>query len=175
MTSAADVPAETVTYCQRWNNKLHKPIEPLNPAAALRKDRAKEWYTAVLGDPAAPRCYVELAWENNHVGVWFLDDELRRNVHYSFTRLDETIMFMDAVGLWYYADGAGRSLGDASRIEMVDYSADGHVRRTSIDVPRKLETVEEFSDVPLDINWEPVPAFGDYRSVTRLDREPPIT
>ena len=36
----------------------------------------------------------------------------------------------------------------------------------------RKETIEEFMDVPLDINWEPVPVFGDYTSVTRVDREP---
>ncbi len=172
MTSHTDLAAEKITYCRRWNNKLIKPIEPLTPAEALRKDRGKEWYTVVVGDVAAPRCYVEVAWENDHLGVWFLDDKLRQSAHCSFTRLDDTTLFLDAVGCWYYPRIGGRSLADASRIEKVVYKTDGFVRRRTTDVRKKKVKIEEFTDVPLDINWEPVPVFGDYRSVTRVDREP---
>ena len=170
MTSAGD--DEPIAFCRRWNTITATPIDPLTPAQAERMDQAKQWYTVVVGDPAAPRCYVEVAWENDHMGVWFLDEGLRQSVHYSFTRLDEKVMFLDAVVLWYYPNDAGRSFGDASRIEAVEYTTDGLVRRTTTDVRRQKDKIEEFSDVPLDINWEPVPAFGDYRSVTRLDREP---
>lgn len=166
------MPVETITYCERWNNKLMRPIEPLTAEEAQRRDQAKELYTVVVGDPAAPRCYVEIAWENNHVGVWFLDEVLRRSAHLSFTRLDDTMMFLDAMVLWHYPRRAGRSLEDASSIEKVVYKTDGYVRRKKIDVRKRKETIEEFTDVPLDINWEPVPVFGDYRSVTRVDREP---
>lgn len=172
MTSPAELPAETITYCERWNNTLIRPIEPLTAAEAQRRDQDKELYTVVVGDPAAPRCYVEIAWENDHLGVWFLDEKLRRSAHLSFTRLDDTMMFLDAIVLWHYSGRAGRSFEDASRIEKVVYKTDGYVRRKTIDVRKRKETIEEFSDVPLDINWEPVPVFGDYRSVTRVDREP---
>lgn len=172
MSDQADAPVEAITYCQRWNNTKIKPIEPFTPEEALRKDRAKEWYTVVLGDLAAPRCYVEVAWENNHLGVWFLDDELRQSVHYAFTRVDDTMMFLSSVSFWYYSRRVGRSLEDASRIQNVLYTTDGHVRRTTTEVRKRRDKIEEFSDVPLDINWEPVPVFGDYGSVTRVDREP---
>ncbi len=170
MTSVRD--DEPIAFCRRWNTITATPIDPLTPAQAERMDRAKRWYTVVVGEPAAPRCYVEVAWENEHVGVWFLDEGLRQSVHYSFTRLDETMMFLDAVILWCYPRRAGRSFDDASRIEAVEYTTDGLVRRTTTNVRRGKDEVEDVSDVPLGSNWEPVPAFGDYRSVTRLDREP---
>ncbi len=170
MTGTADLP-ETITYCERWSNTRCKPFEPLTPAEAQRRDQAKEFYTVVLGDPAAPRCYVEVAWENNYLGVWFLDEELRRSAHLSFTRLDDTRMFLDAVVLWHYSSRAGRSFSDASTIEKTSYKTNGFVRRTTTDVRKKRDKVEEFKDVPLDINWEPVPVFGNYTSVTRVDRE----
>ena len=163
---------EPIAFCRRWNTITATPTDPLTPAQAERMDRAKHWYTVVVGEPAAPRCYVEVAWENEHMGVWFLDEGLRQSVHYSFTRLDQTMMFLDAVVLWYYPRRAGRSFDDASRIEAVEYTTDGIVRRTTTNVRTRKDKVEEVSDVPLDGNWEPVPAFGDYRSVTRLDREP---
>ncbi|MDQ3641612.1 MAG: hypothetical protein M3450_09160 [Actinomycetota bacterium] len=79
---------------------------------------------------------------------------------------------MDAMVRWHYSRRAGRSLDDASSIEKVVYKTDGYVRRKKIDVRKRRETMEEFTDVPLDINWEPVPVFGDYRSVSRVHREP---
>ncbi len=172
MTSDGDDGGERIAYCRRWNTITATPIDPLAPAQAEEMDRAKQWYTVVVGDPSAPRCYVEVAWENDHVGVWFLDEGLRQSVHYSFTRLDGSTMFLDAVGFWHYPRGGGRSLADASRIEKVVYKPDGFVRRRTTDVRKRKDTIEEFSDVPLDINWEPVPTFGDYRSLTRVDREP---
>ena len=171
MTSAVDM-SEPIFFCERWNNKKSAPIGPLTPAQAQRRDVAKQWYTVVLGDLAAPRCFVEVAWENDHVGVWFLDDELRRYVHYSFARIDDQLMFMDAVVLWYYPDGAGRRFEDAEFIEDVEYTREGTVTRECTDVRTREVTTEHWSDVPLDINWERVPEFGDYRSLTRLDREP---
>ena len=161
MTSPDDLPVEVLTYCQRWNTTKVKPIEPLTPADALRKDQANEWYTVVVGDLTAPRCYVEVAWEKDHLGVWFLDDELRQSVHYSFTRIDDTMMFLDSVVLWHYPRRAGRSFSDASRIEAIEYTTNGFVRRTTTNVRRRRDKIEEFTDVPLDINWEPVPVFGD--------------
>ena len=171
MTSRPASSVEPVSYCQRWNNKLSKPIDPLTAAEAMKRDQAKEWYTVVLGDPAAPRCYVEVAWENDHVGVWFLDDELRQFAHHSFTKVDDERLFLDAVTLWHFPDGAGRRLTDAAVIEKLLFERDGVVRRRLTDVKTRDVTTEHWSDVPLDINWERVPAFGDYQSLTRLDRE----
>ena len=170
--SAGDDGVEPIAFCRRWNTITATPIDPLTAAEAEEMDRSKQWYTVVVGDPSAPRCYVEVAWENDHAGVWFLDEGLRQSVHYSFTRLDETMMFLDSVVLWSYPRAAGRSFDEASTIEAVEYTTEGLVRRTTTNVRKKKDKIEEFSDVPLDINWEPVPAFGDYRSLTRLDREP---
>ena len=30
----------------------------------------------------------------------------------------------------------------------------------------------KYRDVKLDINWEPVPVFGDWEAIARYDREP---
>lgn len=161
---------EPVTYCRRWNTITATPIEPLTPARAQRRDRAKQWYAAVVGDVAAPRCFVEVAWENEHVGVWFLDDHLRQSAHYSFTRVDEKTLFLDTITVWHYPRGASRDFDDATTIESIEYTPEGLATRETTDVKTDTLTTEQYSDVPLDLHWEPVPTFGDYRSLTRLDR-----
>lgn len=160
-----------ITYCRRWNEILGKPIQPLTEAQARQRDRAKQWYTVVLGDIANPDCYLEVAWENDHVGVWFLDDHGRQVLHYSFRRVDENRMFLRSITRWEYPEGAPRGLDEATFIEEFTYEQDGTVRREVDDARANEISAEHYSDVPLDINWEPVPKFGDYRSVTRLDRE----
>jgi hypothetical protein len=29
----------------------------------------------------------------------------------------------------------------------------------------------EYTDVPVEANWEPIPRFGDYRSIARYERD----
>jgi hypothetical protein len=162
------------TYCERWNVKLCRPIGRLSAAQARKRDLEDGgWYTIVLGDLVRPECYLEVAWANAHLGVWFLDEDCRVWLHYAFTRVDERRLFLDSVVRWEYPAGAGRRLSDAELIETVTYQQDGAAHQEIVDARRNELTLQDYSGVPLDINWEPVPVFGNYRSVARLDREPP--
>ena len=58
MTSVRD--DEPIAFCRRWNTITATRIDPLTPAQAERMDRAKHWYTVVVGEPAAPRCYAPI-------------------------------------------------------------------------------------------------------------------
>jgi hypothetical protein len=162
-----------VTYCERWNTKLCRPVGHLSRAQARERDLTDgRWYTIVLGELARPDCYLEVAWENAHLGVWFLDEDCRPWLHYSFTRVDEKRLFLDSVVRWEYPPSAGRRLAEARLVETITYRQDGTVHQEIEDPGRGEVILQDFTGVPLDINWEPVPRFGDYRSVARLDRAP---
>jgi len=163
----------TVTYCGRWNVTLSEPIEPLTVEEARRRDRTREeWYTVVLGDVTDPNCYLEIAWANDHIGVWFLDDCKRKRVKYSFRKVDDGRMFLQVVTTWTYRKRAGRHLSDASKTEETTYQPLGLATREVTNFRSGGIVREDYLDVPVDNLWEPVPAFGQYRSISRLDRDP---
>jgi hypothetical protein len=162
-----------VTYCERWSVKLGRPARRLSVEEARARDAAgRPWYTVVLGEVTRPECFVEVAWENTHLGVWFLDEECRPWLHHSFTRVDERRLFLDAVVRWEYPPGAGRRPSAAQRVETLTYRQNGAVHQEIEDAGTGELTVCDYTGVPVDVHWEPVPAFGDYRSVARLDRRP---
>ncbi len=49
----------------------------------------------VLGDQRRPDALIEVNWSLHYLGTWFLDDKVRRNLKYSFTRVDAETLFLD--------------------------------------------------------------------------------
>ena len=79
---------------------------------------------------------------------------------------------MSEVTVWSYPEGA-RSKSQASIIESLEYGQDGYLLRRVND--KSLDHIKktEYKDVPVDVNWEPVPEFGRWESIARYDRETP--
>ena len=144
----------------------------MTPKEAQRRDREKQPYTVIVGDAGHPDCYVEVAWDNDYLGVWFLDEDGRRWLQYAFARIDDTKLFLDEISMWKYPDGGARALDEAVLMEEWTYTPEGIARHRVTDYRKNVVTQDEYSDVPLDINWEPVPPFGEYEGVSRAEREP---
>jgi hypothetical protein len=107
--------------------------------------------------------------------VTFLDDVGREYMEYSFSRRGETRLFLVKVFIWTYPnDDPGLGLGDSMKHEDIRYREDGYVKRIIIDKVEGFKDTAEYSDVPVEDNWEPVPAFGDYWSVGRKERREPF-
>jgi hypothetical protein len=125
----------------------------------------------VLGDQERPDALIEVNWSLDFLGTWFLDAKLRRNLKYSFARVDAKTLFLEQIMLWEYPEDAVRDLDTATKVTTLSYKQDGVVREAIDD--SVAETVEAISrsDVPLDINWEQVPEFGDWSRVARYNRE----
>jgi hypothetical protein len=157
------------TYCELWSDPLHEPEDPMSADLAQVLDRRGEPYAVALGIPACPDVMIEVDWKNSHLGVWFSDDEGRRDLHYAFTRVDCTRLFLAEITLWTYPEGAV-FLFEASVVETISFREDGHVKQTIDDGSVGSITVFEYAGVPLQTNWEPVPTFGDWTSVARRDR-----
>ena len=60
-------------------------------------------------------------WSLDFLGTWFLDDKLRRNLHYSFARVDPKTLFLEQIILWEYPEDAVRDLDTATRITTLTY------------------------------------------------------
>ena len=77
--------------------------------------------------------------------------------------------------VWEYPDdGEYHPMFEATRIEEFTYSQDGTAHHEITDTRTGEVTAEDRAGVPLDINWEPVPNFGEWASVAREDREKPV-
>jgi len=127
----------------------------------------------VLGDPTSPEKIIEVVWENDHVGVVFFDRLQRQAVHYSFRRIDDKTMFLTSITNWQYPDDNAKLINESCRIESIDYQSDGIVEHEVRDKQADEIRRTKYRDVNTDINWEPVPTFGDWASITRFERDKP--
>lgn len=163
-----------VTYCELWSSKRRKPTGEMGVDQARQRDTDGESYCVVLGDSSAPQAVIEVAPENKFIGVNFVDDEGRTHTALSFVNIGEGKFFMDEFVMWSYEPGAGNMSG-ANRIESLEYRPDGYLRRTIDDDSSDRIEVIEYKDVPVDVNWEPEPKFGNWASIARYDRDVPAT
>ena len=161
-----------VTYSRRWNLVLNKPLDPISTEEARQLDEAGDYYTVTFGDGSAPAGYIEVNWEERYLAVYFLDAQVRPWLVYTFVRLDEDRMFMESVLRYEYPDDSARAMSGATLTEELTYRQDGVVQREVRDDAAHEVRRQTITDVSLDINWEPVPRFGEWDSVARLDREP---
>lgn len=83
-----------VTYSERWSDPAGKPTDVLAEEAARQRHESGEPYTVTLGDTEDPEAVLDVAWNHDHLGVWFFDEQVRRSVHYSFT-VREGKLFLD--------------------------------------------------------------------------------
>ncbi len=158
---AATLPA---TYCERWNDVLNQPFQPMSEAEARRRHETGQLYSVLLGDPAAPQALVEVRLETGYVAVDFFDDRLRRFVDYVYGERDGRLFFKSTSERRWDRKGSLRAA------QSYDFKPDGHVYVTKLDAVRNMEeTYEQWATV--DDNWEEIPAFGDYSGVLRIERD----
>jgi hypothetical protein len=154
-----------VQYADRWLSRRGRPGAALDADEARRRHEAGELYTVVLGDPDQPTAYLDVRNEVGFVGVHFLDEARRPYLTYLFARdpnSDDDLFLEQATYREYEGDEVVR--GDAYYFE-----PDGKVVKEHKDyVQEEAERGETRDDV--SSNWEPVPAFGSYDSIARLER-----
>jgi hypothetical protein len=154
-----------VQYADRWLTRRGRPGAPLDADEARRRHEEGKLYTVVLGDPERPTAYLDVRNETGFVGVHFLDDAGRPYLTYHFARdpgSDDDLFLEQATYREYEGDEVVR--GDAYHFE-----PDGKVVKEHKDyVQREAERGETRDDV--SSNWEPVPEFGSYESIARVER-----
>lgn len=162
----------TVTYCERWNPLLRKPIGLFSTEQAGARHDAGELYSVVIGDLAKPEALIEVRLERDYVAVWFFAEaSTLRVLKYTFKRVAPDILFLSKIGTWEYPENADQDLRGAHTIDSIHYHVDGIVRHESTDTVTGQTTTSEYTGVDTDINKEPVPTFGQWDSLARRDRE----
>jgi hypothetical protein len=126
----------------------------------------------VLGDPSAPQTILEIAWVNSALSVSFVDEEGRTHTEYLFRKMENGKLFMHDAATWTYPEGAQR-MSQASHIETAQFRPDGYASRTIDDSSAGQIEKTEYTDVPVENNWEPMPEFGHWESVARYNRDAP--
>lgn len=158
----------STSYCEGWFRARKVATKPLTEDQARKRHETKgALYTVLLGDPARPHTFVEIVSDDS-IQVEFLDDQLRSHSAYQFVIQPDGRLFMVmAVFREFSAEVKGAVFGQS-----LHFKPDGHVLSIEEDFRTNVETrVEKYMDVSL--NWEPYPAFGDYASIARFDRDKP--
>ncbi|TWD83151.1 hypothetical protein FB561_4309 [Kribbella amoyensis] len=162
-----------VRYCFKWNYADSCPGDLLTEEEARSRDSAGEEYTAVLPprDGTTAPVLVTVVRKTGVVVVTFLDEPGRKAAEYTFLKKTDPRLFLSRVSLWGYpTDEPGLRLSSSSWHETVNYREDGTVKRVVKNKVERSQEVFEYTDVPMDSQWEDLPVFGNYRSIARYER-----
>lgn len=158
------------SYAEKWSRSYKEAIKPLTePEARKRHETKGALYTVLLGDPVRPRAFIEIVTLKS-VQVEFLDESLRTQGFYQFIPQPDGRLFM-AMAAFNEFDGENKRPIWSRRFS---FEVDGRAMSFETDHVRDpgIETVVE-KTVDVSLNWEPYPAFGDYASIARFDRDKP--
>lgn len=161
-----------VSYSRRWNLVLHRPLDPVDEARARQLDAGGDYYTVAFHDGGGYVAYLQVNWAQRHLQVYFLEDAYRPWLSYTFTRVDDTTLFLSNVTRWEYPDATALAMSGATVVEELQYQPDGSVLRIRTDDVAHERVRQRVADVPLDINWEPVPRFGAWDPLLVIERQP---
>jgi hypothetical protein len=163
-----------IAYCHSWNYRRRRIGIALTEADARTRDTAGEAFMAVVPVSGPHPALVDVAWENQCIAVTFLDPHGRKSLKYFFYKVNRSggsAMFLRTAYLWEYpSDDPRLRESESTKRETYSYREDGHARRVVVDEIEQYKDTAEWSEVPIDKNWEPVPSFGDYWSIARRER-----
>lgn len=152
-----------VLYGERWHRHGKELTRLLTPEKARLRDEKGEIYAVVIGDPAAPYCFIEV--NGGYFGVGFLDEQKREYMSYTFDELEAGKLFLCEAA---YREYKGRS-DQVVRGTVYRFFPDGRSLVEKVEEPfRQAKVTEGRSDVSK--NWEPKPSFGEYDGLIRKDR-----
>ncbi|GAB7052299.1 hypothetical protein [Catenuloplanes indicus] len=151
-------------YGRKWNFRRHEPVYPISASAAAARDARGDHYAVALPGPDRPAAVLEIAWRQDHAGVWFLDDRGRQTLLYEFRRIGDRL-FLHSVTEWDYG-------GNDSAVRVCErrFREDGQVRRIVTDDDAPEHVTEDRWEADVAAHWEPVPRFGEWASLARRDR-----
>ncbi|WP_131818344.1 lytic transglycosylase [Planctopirus hydrillae] len=129
----------------------------------MRAHLEKRPYAVLIEDGYVLRCFLEI--DRDYVGVGFLDEHKREFLSYQFQEVEAGRLFLTMANYRKF-EGEG------------DHTIEGTTYYFRMDGGLTIET-EDFStavvstkktQVNVDGNWEGYPEFGNYNSITRVNR-----
>lgn len=153
-----------LTYCKGWFRYKKRHLELLTEDKAKKLHLARKLYVVLVGEPDHPHCFLEVRLETGSVGVIFLDELKRNYLDYSFQEKQGRMFLSRMVARDYYPGS-----DDILSATMSIFKPDGHVYvETDNYSARTRESIEQYVDV--SPNWESIPNFGSYESISRIER-----
>jgi len=156
---------ELIRYYKKWFIMKKSAIDPLSEAQAFELHAARGSYTALVGGEAYPACFIECLLDKKMIGVGFLDVKGREYLTYQFKILSETQLFLSMATYREFDGDSDRVLSGDSYI--FKEKGELYIRHSHMS-PHALEEAQSTFD-PAG-NYEAFPAFGDYSSLTKVER-----
>jgi uncharacterized protein DUF4241 len=156
-----------IVYCEGWDPATESVVGPLPAEVARRRDAAGEQYAVLITGPE-PLALFEVCWAAHHVAVWRFDDRRRRDAVVRFRRLpaldgeraDRLVPFN--LTQWRYADDTAE-FDDSVPRWAADFTVEDRHYYTRNHWPEDVRGLE------INRRVRPVPAFGEWTRLGRLD------
>jgi hypothetical protein len=139
----------------------------LTESQARKRHEKSKLYTALVGDPVRPRCFLEFSAFRS-VCVEFLDAWLRSVRAYSFQEKRPNEFFLSSATLRQFAAGAMEPhCGD-----IYYFKVDGRLVIHRYEITPRATALLSREETTTDVshNWEPFPEFGQYEGLATFDR-----
>jgi hypothetical protein len=152
-----------IFYCKSWFRAKKRPTEVWTEEQAKASHMKRQPYAVLVDSIERPYCFLNVA--DKVVGVGFLDEHLREALTYAFQEVESGKLFLTMATHREFEGETDRVVSGISYIFKQDGTVD--MRREFFN-PHRLETATSSSDV--SSNYSPMPEFGDYDDLIRVER-----
>lgn len=154
---------QQVHFCKSWFRAKKKPTEVWTEEKARATYVGRQQYTVLIGDVERPFCFLDVA--DGVVVVGFLDKLLRESLTYMFWEVEPGQLFL-ATAIHREFDGDTDKVAEAASY-MFDRKGAVQIRHEFFN-PHRVESASSSCDV--EPNYSPVPDFGHYDDLIRIER-----
>jgi hypothetical protein len=153
-------------YTKGWFRAHKRPLAMLTEQEAKLLHGKGKVYTVLVDSIERPRCFIEINAKQSYFGVCFLDPQLNVNLEYLFGQPEAGKIFLQQVTSRKFLP-LDNSLSEA---EITYFDKLGKVTIQHTDMLSGKITEKVATGVDLQMNWEDIPEFGKYESITRKER-----
>lgn len=153
-----------IFYCKSWFRAKKIPTEIYSSDKAEKYHRAGKTYTALIGSPASPECFLDIS--STVIGVGFLDARLRESTLYAFQVQECGRLFL-SMAVWREFEGDTDKVVSGSTY-LFKVNGNLEIRRESFSPVYEAETASSIVDVTN--NWDDYPGFANFEALTRRER-----
>lgn len=152
-----------ICYCDKWSNIKKKPWNIINESTASIKHENHQPYTTILRDEEQPKYIVNVT--DKWVSVSFLDEFLRKYLHYDFIVKEDKRIFLRTIMYWEYECDTDIEL----KRMILGYQENGHIAMEQRDC-KNGEIEERETEDDVSRNWNLYPRFGEYAYLCKGER-----
>jgi hypothetical protein len=154
---------ERISFGKSWFRAMKRLTELWDIQKAKTAHEQRRPYVAVMENSGGNHSFIEV--NNDYFGIGFLDSHLREYLSYQFQELEPGRLFLTMATHREFD-------GETDRVSYGTtyyFKPDGSVTVETEDFATANLATKEMK-VDVNGNWETYPNFGDYGSLTRVDR-----